>query len=226
MTSPPVLAFPDYTRSFTLHIGASNKGLGAVLYQQHEGKEMVIAYASRGQKNSEKNYPAHKLEFLSLKWAVTDRFYDLLYGNKFEVITDNNPLTYVLSSAKLDATGHRWLASLAAFDFTIKYRPGKNNSDADALSRLPHGSEYLVITPEMITAIGQNYQEDVSIVEATAMNIHVVDAIPQEVESMDNLGYHHWRDLQRNDPVINEVVQVLLGNTHASSKQIIESMAA
>ena len=223
LTSPPILAFPDYTRSFTLHIDASNKGLGAVLYQQHDDKERVIAYASRGLMNTEKNYAAHKLEFLSLKWAVTDRFYDLLYGNKFEVITDNNPLTYVLSSAKLDATGHRWLASLAVFDFTIKYRPGKKNQDADALSRLPHGSEYLVVTPEMITAIGQSHKEDVSLVETTAMNIHVVDSIPQEVESVDNFGYRRWRDLQRNDLVINEVVQVLLGNTHASSKQNSES---
>ena len=51
--------------------------------------------------------------------------------------TDNNPLTYVLTTAKLDATGHRWLAALAAYDFDIHYKPGVNNTDADALSRLP-----------------------------------------------------------------------------------------
>ena len=55
-----------------------------------------------------KNDPAHILECLCLKWAVTDKFHDYLYGNTFTVCTDNNPLTYVLSSAKLDATGHRW----------------------------------------------------------------------------------------------------------------------
>jgi hypothetical protein len=81
------------------------------------------------------NYPAHKLEFLALKWAVTDKFHEYLYGNQFEVKTDNNPLTYVLTSAKLDATGHRWLAALSTYNFKITYRAGINNQDADALSR-------------------------------------------------------------------------------------------
>lgn len=53
-------------------------------------------------------------------------------------MTDNNPLTYVLTSAKLDAAGHRWLAALSSFDFNIQYRAGKKNQDADGLSRHPH----------------------------------------------------------------------------------------
>ena len=61
-----------------------------------------------------------------------DKFYDYLM-----VLTDNNPLTYVLTSAKLDATGHRWVAALANYKFTIQYRAGKNNRNADGLSRLP-----------------------------------------------------------------------------------------
>ena len=90
-----------------------------------------------------KNYPAHKLEFLALKWAVTDKFKDYLYMAKnTRVMTDNNPLTYVLTSAKLDATGHRWLAALSSFDFSIHYKPGRTNIDADALSRIPHSSQH------------------------------------------------------------------------------------
>ena len=53
-------------------------------------------------------------------------------------MTDNNPLTYILTPAKLDAAGHRWLAALSSFDFIIQYRAGKKNQDADALSRRPH----------------------------------------------------------------------------------------
>lgn len=58
---------------------------------------------------------------MALKWAITEKFQVYLYGKKFTVITDNNPLTYILSTAKLDATGHRWVAALAAFDFDILY---------------------------------------------------------------------------------------------------------
>ena len=98
----------------------------------------VIAYASRGLSPSEKRYPAHKLEFLALKWSVVEKFHDNLYGNTFTVVTDNNPLTYILKSAKLDATSYCWLAALSTFNFNIKYRAGKSNQDADGLSRRPH----------------------------------------------------------------------------------------
>ncbi len=94
-----------------------------------------VAFASRNLKPSDKNYPIHQLEFLSLKWTVVDKFHEYLYGAKFSVRTDNNPLTYVLSTAKLSAVGHRWLAALSAYDFDIQYRPGKCNVDADLLSR-------------------------------------------------------------------------------------------
>lgn len=98
----------------------------------------VIAYASRGLSNCERRYPTHKLEFLALKWAVTDKFFDYLYGAEFTVMTDNNPLNNVLTSAKLDAAGHRWLAALSNFNFNIQCRAGKRNADADGLSRRPH----------------------------------------------------------------------------------------
>lgn len=97
----------------------------------------VVAYASRGLSRSEKNYPVHKLEFLALKWAISEKFQDHLYGVKFKVLTDNNPLTYVLTSVKLDTTGHCWLAALAMLDFDIFYKSGKKNADADGLSRKP-----------------------------------------------------------------------------------------
>ena len=74
------------------------------------------------------------LEFLALKWAITDKFHEYLYGSEFQVFTDNNPLTYVLTTAKLDATGHRWVAALSNYNFSITYKPGKGHVDADALS--------------------------------------------------------------------------------------------
>ena len=103
--NPPILAYADYGKPFKLHTDASGLGLGTILYQtQEDGTERVIAYASRTLSKLEKNYPAYKLEFLALKWSVCDRFYEYLYRGSFEVLTDNNPLTYILTTAKLDAT--------------------------------------------------------------------------------------------------------------------------
>jgi hypothetical protein len=140
LTSNEVLAYADYSQPFIIHTDASGSGLGAILLQVQDGRERPISYASRSLTDSERNYPAHKLEFLALKWAVVDKFHDYLYGSKFEVRTDNNPLTYILTTARLDAVGHRWLAALSAYDFTLSYKPGKLNVDADALSRLPQSA--------------------------------------------------------------------------------------
>ena len=119
-TSTPILAYPDYQLPFILHTDSSSEGLGAVLYQKQEGKLRVISYASRSVSKTEANYPAHKLEFLALKWAMCEKFHEYLYGAKtFDIFTDNNPLTYVLTSAKLDACGQRWVAKLANYNFTI-----------------------------------------------------------------------------------------------------------
>ncbi len=150
LSSPPVLAYADFTKPFIVNTDASSDGLGAVLYQEQDGHERVIAYASRGLRPAERNYPAHKLEFLCLKWALTDKFKDYLYGNTFEVRTDNNPLTYVTKTAKLDATSHRWLAALSTFNFKLTYMSGRSNADADGLSRRPHTEEHMF--PEVIKA--------------------------------------------------------------------------
>uniref|UniRef100_A0A667X7X5 Gypsy retrotransposon integrase-like protein 1 n=1 Tax=Myripristis murdjan TaxID=586833 RepID=A0A667X7X5_9TELE len=85
------------------------------------------------------NYSSMKLEFLALKWAMTEKFREYLLGHRCMVFTDNNPLSY-LQSAKLGAAEHRWAAQLAAFDFEIKYRSGRSNKNADALSRQPTSS--------------------------------------------------------------------------------------
>ena len=94
--------------------------------------------ASRTLSPAERNYFMHsgKLEFLALKWAITEKFSDyLMNGPNFEVVTDNNPLTYILTSAKLNASGLRWVAELANYRFSIRYRAGRRHVDADYLSR-------------------------------------------------------------------------------------------
>ena len=136
VTSPAILAYPDFEKTFILHCDASISGLGCALYQHDtSGKLRPIAFGSRTLSSSERNYSTHKLEFLALKWAITSKFNYYLYGNKFEVYTDHNPLVYLTTTAKLDALGHRWLAELASYDFKIFYKPGTQNAVADSLSR-------------------------------------------------------------------------------------------
>ena len=138
LTNPPILAFPDFQQPFELHVDASGNGLGAVLYNVQDGQKKVIAYASRSLSKSEQNYSAYKLEFLALKWTVTEKFKDYLMGAKFTVYTDNNPLTHILTSAKLDGTGQRWASALGQFNVDLIYRAGLKNVDTDSMSRYPY----------------------------------------------------------------------------------------
>jgi transposase InsO family protein len=219
LSSPPILGYADYSTPFELHTDASQQGLGAVLYQKQDGKLRVISFASRGVSKTERNYSAHKLEFLALKWAISEKFHDYLYGNKFVVLTDNNPLTYILTSAKLDATGHRWLAALSVYDFEIRYRPGRNNTDADSLSRAPccgtdPGEETAlklpvctevtdedsrVISTECMTALCGSIQT-LSYVETLSFSTQVLDDcedIPGQ--SLNGFTDREWRQAQSRD---------------------------
>ena len=137
-TTAPILAYVDFTWPFKLHTDASGSGLGAVLYQTHEDgtDAVIIAYASRSLSREESHYPAHKLEFLTLKWAVVEKFHEYLYGLTFDMYADNYPMTYMLTAAKLDAASHCWVASLANYNFQLYYQAGKTDIDLDALSRV------------------------------------------------------------------------------------------
>ena len=224
LISPPILAYADYTKPFTVHTDASSSGLGAVLYQQQDGQDRVVAYASRSLKQSEKNYPAHKLEFLALKWAVCEKFHDYLYGGKFEVVTDNNPLTYVFSTAKLDATGQRWVAALSDYDFTIRYRSGKNNADADGLSRLPEDTgKQNIIFPEILKALCMSTtvsQENCPLVESLALSQPETNTdIPESLLQAHALSSMDWRKAQRQDPTLKVIIDNLEVGSRVSAQQ-------
>ena len=130
------LSYADFSRPFRLSTDACRTGLGAILEQQEaDGKWRPIGFASRRTNDTERNYATHKLEFLALRWAISEKFSDYLRTHRFTVYTDNNPLTYVLTNQKLDATAQRWVASLEPYSFNIEYKPGTDNRAADALSR-------------------------------------------------------------------------------------------
>ena len=199
LSSQPVLGYANYNLPFELHTDASSKGLGAVLYQKQNDRLRVISYASRGLKRSEKNYPAAKLEFLALKWAVTEKLHDYLYGTKFTVVTDNNPLTYALSKAKLDATGHRWLSALAPYDFNIVYRPGKSNTDADILSRYPgiRNEETEHVSSDSIKVICARVTTPP--LETISMSVDILSATEFPGEPMAQIDQREIRKQQLDD---------------------------
>ena len=208
-TETPVLAYADYKKSFRLNTDASELGLGSVLYQQQEDDTFrVIAYASRSLSKMEKNYSAHKLEFLALKWSVTERFHEYLYGGEFEVYTDNNPLTYVLTTAKLDATGQRWIANLANYNFKIFYRCGRSNIDADSLSRIPWE-----VTQENHAQTGPIIKS-LMLTPQTAVRVphlpNAVIAIQELIVRTDfELTKAQWREEQGIDPSLSKIVTLI-----------------
>ena len=106
--SSPVLAFTDYTKDFLLKTDASKEGLGAELSQkQADGHFHLVAYGSQALIAHKKHYHSTKLEFLALKWAVMEHFKEYLLYQPFPVKTDNNLLTYIMTTPNLDATGHQ-----------------------------------------------------------------------------------------------------------------------
>ena len=124
----PVLAFANLKKPFLLETDASKYGLGTILQQvQEDGRYHPVAYMSDALHKSEANYHSLKLEFLALKWAVTQQFKEYLMYQSFTIQTDNNPLTYMLMTPNLDATGHRWVSALAGFNFELEYLCSTDN---------------------------------------------------------------------------------------------------
>ena len=133
----PILAFADYTKPFLLETDASKDGLGAVLSQkQMDGWYHPMAFGSRALMPHEKNYHLMKLEFLALKWADMEHFKEYLPYQPFLVKTNNNPLTYIMMTPNLNATGHRWVGAHVRFNFQLEYKKGHDNTVADVLSQV------------------------------------------------------------------------------------------
>ena len=145
--------------------------------------------------------------------AITEKFNDYLYGQILEVLTDNNPLTYVLTPAKLDATGHRWLSALTAFNFKFKYRPGNCNKDADSLSRLPVTLNE--ISHQVMKAINNSINSGPWI-ESLSMSAQVLNDEEEEIN-----GPRDWRKIQREDSVIGVIIRQLSGYTPNSNILIL-----
>ena len=146
---------------------------------------------------------------------MTQKFHEYLYGNTFEVITDNNPLTYILTTAKLDAA-QCWIASLSDNNFTIIYRSGSKNADADGLSRRQEGeTEEHIIFPDVIKAVSMSVTVDCPLIDivyvsdASAPTPLITEDIPEQLLQSHGLTSKDWRKVQLEDPTLSVIVRCL-----------------
>ena len=135
--------------------------------------------------------------------------FDLYYAANFKVYTESNPFTYVLSSAKLNATSLRWIGELADFNFTIHYRPGKANIDADTLSRMPpdsppYSETYTEVVPQDVlqaVACSAKYQDQGQVNWVSALTgdhaVLTTDPVGMENPQFQRLIYSTYRPLTR-----------------------------
>ena len=149
-------------------------------------------------------YSAMKLELLALKWAITEKFRGYLLGSKFIVYTDSNPLAH-LNTAKFGAVEQRWIAELGAFDFQVKYKQGRNNQNADSLSRNPLEdtvSEKEELFPVSFVSANLIYLEDLEVLKSDN-----IDCILEEKLDNDMLIKS-----QENDPDLLPIINMIKNN--------------
>ena len=147
LTTAPVLAYPDFTKGFVLETDASYRGLGAVLSQvQADGRLHPLSYASRALSPPETNYAVTELETLAVVWAMS-HYRAYLYGHCVKVFTDHSAVKAVLGTPNPSGKHARWWTKVfasGAQEVEILYRAGKENTNADTLSRHP---QPLAISP-------------------------------------------------------------------------------
>ena len=163
----PVLSFPNFSKDFQLETDASIKGLGAVLSQRGEdGKSHSVAYASTSLSPPEQRYAITELETLAVVWAIKHfhvwaikHFHVYLYGHQVTVYTDHSDVKAVLQTPNLSGKHACWWSQVYGSgikNLEIIYRAGKDNTNADALSRNPVGSprpESETITDVHVSAV-------------------------------------------------------------------------
>ena len=136
LISAPVLAYPDPKKPYILDTDASGVGIGAVLSQEQDGKERVIAYGSRTLTKEERRYCVTRRELLAIVHFVK-QYRHYLYGRRFLIRTDHGALKWLTSFKDLQGQVARWLEVLGTYDFEIQHRPGLKHGNADSLSRRP-----------------------------------------------------------------------------------------
>lgn len=132
------LSYPDYSATankLELFVDASSVGSGACLMQNQGGVYKTIAYSSMSFSQTQRRYSTIERELVALRWGIKT-FRAFLFAVPFVIYTDHKPLLYLHNMARENSRLMRTLNELAEFDFTIRYKPGRDNCAADAMSRI------------------------------------------------------------------------------------------
>ena len=225
--SSPILPFANYTKDFLLKTDASKEGLGALLSQkQADGHYHPVAYSSWALTAHEKSYLSTKLEFVALKWTITEHFKEYLLYQPFLVRTDNNPLMYIMTTPNLDATSHWWVGALAKFNFQLEYQKGWDNVVADVQSWITTHLSLEVIQSILdgvtIGATQRAEGDDPAIVEGDhkiEKEVHIATGqVPVEMH-VTNLA-----TAQREDPELDAVLHWLEAKKKIGLRILLGSM--
>ena len=202
LTQAPVLAYPNFSSSasqFQLQTDASAIGLGAILEQG--GK--VVAYASRTLIQAEQNYSVIQRECLAIVFALK-QFRHYLLGRYFTLLTDHAPLQW-LAGQKMEGLLARWALATQEYDFTVSYRKGTANSNADALSRkqtfTTEQSAATLCVPQQLPGLQQHQANDPIIPQLynqiTPTGAQVASAAIETIQAnLVTVTYERWHSLQ------------------------------
>jgi hypothetical protein len=155
LTTPPILALPDFTQPFELHADASKVGIGAVLSQQ--GKP--IAYFSEKLSGAQARYSAYDAEFYAVVQAIKHWRHYLVH-TEFVLYTDHEALKHLQSQDKVSARHASWIAYLQSFTFVVKHTSGVTNKVADALSRRRNVLTHMRVKVPWVSSFSELLQED------------------------------------------------------------------
>ena len=229
-TTAPILAHFDASQEHILETDASDYAVGAVLLQKDTDDSIrPVGFISRTMNSAERNYPIFDKEMLAIFWAFQEWRPMLLSCSKtVTVVTDHRAITYFMSSKVLNRRQARWAELLADYDFVVRYRPGEQNGQADALSRREDvcpsssegGSSYAANNPSNIRPLLEprhlrvtavyNPDELLERIKTAQENDTSITAIKKDLQSTasdiysikDNLPLHDQRIYVPNDDSI------------------------
>lgn len=158
LTQEPILQYPNFNEPFVLTTDASNEAIGSILSQGQIGKDLPISYFSKTLNSAEKNYSTTEKELLAIVQSVK-HFRPYLYGTKFTIVTDHKPLTWLFNCKDPSSRLVRWRLKLLEYDYKITYKPGVQNTNADALSRPINHIKDSIITADPKEKSFANFQK-------------------------------------------------------------------